>query len=566
MRSLKEIVNAITPDNIIGVNVLKDTTDIFIELLEELSSESIDIYSRMENRLIREQYIKTYLGDYYQTLNNIQKNQKLIDVINYKNSLYSSNENFEYISPNISEDIFDEITDEHFLTFKSYREKKGTLAALEYIYTLISTLIKIDEYSAFKAEAGKNPFELNVEGSLPAEFYHYLVSPLARPFGFTTNYSELLELHLEDRYFPGSVTWEVSLLEVVCLCSPPGTIGSQDTCSTDFSNREVIDVVERMQGWPKLTKIFFGGEYAGEYLEQIENSNGQISVQLLNETRVINPFNEHCSINHIINQIVTAEPAPTILTSEIHSYLEDEFNTDDVEEEFSITPTYFEDRMPYINWETCNWWEYIGSSGSFTIKNIGSTTFYVKTSDDTIGGEIKCGGDDTFFKIGAENAFIWNKNERVEDKDQPYANLDYDSFENAPWGDRPGTYDARLKLCGTDIIRYNPWTWNKSQAYITGDPYYATIRYEKIGHYGEPDFKFTSVTREAKVFGEKSYWVNAFDQNSDESCDNKFDFGVYRNGERLEDNNLSARVYIVVGNDWLIDDFDVDGVHILSGP
>jgi predicted transcriptional regulator len=84
--NIKEIFSAITPDNIKNIPVVRDQMDIFIEILEELSKESIDIRNAFENTRIKEELIKIYLDDLYTVFKQIQFNQSIDELIEKTNA------------------------------------------------------------------------------------------------------------------------------------------------------------------------------------------------------------------------------------------------------------------------------------------------------------------------------------------------------------------------------------------------------------------------------------------------------------------------------------------------
>lgn len=295
-QDLQSIFESITPDNIKDVPVIQDAMAIFIETLEELSKESIDIKNIYSNDLIREELIKIYLDDLYNVLQQIQVNQKIIDKIDSINAIYNAGKlptdpQYEYISKDIITNISKYITDEHFMSFRSYKEKKGTAAALKYMYSLISSFVNSgDNQVDFTITTTGNPFEFNVDGPLPIEFYEYIIYPLAHPLGFTYAYNQYVSLLLQD-YFPEEqFTYTVNVLEVRCLQTDGTTI------VTDYSSRQVTKITNTVEGSTRIKRIYFDVPYAGEYLEQQTTELGQTTVYLKNETSILITFGGQCSI------------------------------------------------------------------------------------------------------------------------------------------------------------------------------------------------------------------------------------------------------------------------------
>ena len=124
---------------------------------------------------------------YLMALNTIKS---LIDFITSRNEVYSNIDDYEFISREVLEDMLSRISDEHFMAFRNFREKKGTIEAIGYIFHLIATLVNSPEGVDYIIIEGDNPFELGIEGTLPPEFYYYLIAPLAHPAGFTFAYAQ----------------------------------------------------------------------------------------------------------------------------------------------------------------------------------------------------------------------------------------------------------------------------------------------------------------------------------------------------------------------------------------
>ena len=278
--NLKEIFKGITPDNIKDIPVIKDSMNIFIEVLEERAKQSIDINSYTENKKVRKELFKTYLGDLYEVLDGIKDNQKLIDLITSRNSIYSGMGDYEFISREVLEDMLSRISDEHFMAFRNFREKKGTIKAIEYIFHLIATLVNSPEGVEYIIIEGKNPFELGIEGTLPPEFYYYLIAPLAHPAGFTFAYAQAVAWELVDYFFPIERVYTVRKLDINCVSVDPSNPNSNIKNTTDFSSRKVIDIIKNSYIWPRSLKIYFGGEHEGEYLENLTYANGHSTVEL----------------------------------------------------------------------------------------------------------------------------------------------------------------------------------------------------------------------------------------------------------------------------------------------
>lgn len=362
MSKLQNIFNSITPDNIKDIPLIKDAMEVFIETLEDLSKESIEIKNIYDNEIIREELIKIYLDDLYNVLKQIQVNQKIIDRIDAINATYNAGKlptdpQYEYISKDIITNISKYINEEHFFSFRSYKEKKGTKAALSYMYSLISSFVNTgDDNVEFSIEETGSPFHFNVFGPLPVEFYEYIIYPLAHPLGFTYTYSQYINLLLQD-YFPEEqFFYTVNVLEVRCLQLDGSTI------TTDYSDRGVIKVENVVENSIRVKKIYFDAPYEGEYLEQQTTEIGQTTVYLKDETGILVSYSDQCSIYFDYDFDIRTSVVDE-LAYEMDAYTTDTFPTDSVVDEiFNEIDTGNETRTSKEYAITCNQYLVVGGN------------------------------------------------------------------------------------------------------------------------------------------------------------------------------------------------------------
>lgn len=303
-KDLKNIFDSITPENIKDVPLIEDAMSIFIESLEELSKESIDVKNVYSNEIIREELIKIYLDDLYRVFKNIQLNQKIIDRIDSLNGIYGNND--QYFNKDAILNMASYLNDEHFMTIKAFKESKGTEKAIEYMYSLISVFVSPSDNGESFQLIENDVFDYTIRGELPEEFYNYIVAPLAHPLGFTYTYEQYLSLILED-FFPGeNISYDINALEVRCLF-PDGT-----TKVTDFKyyydengnivtdengtpvQRVVVDVTVINDVGERRKKILFDD---GTYLLQVSLTSGSTKVYFYDENdEIIRNFTQQCSI------------------------------------------------------------------------------------------------------------------------------------------------------------------------------------------------------------------------------------------------------------------------------
>lgn len=271
--SLKNIFKSITPDNISSIPVIQDAMDVFIETIEELSKESIDIKNIYENESIKQELIKIYLDDLYKVIQQLQYNNKIIERIEKTNSYYGS----DFYNKDSIFNLLQYINDEHFLTFRSYKESKGTKASLKYIYDLISiyinasTLTNDIESQTFFELNELEPFNFEINGVIPEEFYHYIIHPLAHPLGFSYVYNYLIKFFLEDFFPEKSIFYDIDSIEVRCL----QTTG--DTYIDSYTYQEKEQLVTELD-LNFLTGEIIIDEEDNKWLIQTKSSNGLVDI------------------------------------------------------------------------------------------------------------------------------------------------------------------------------------------------------------------------------------------------------------------------------------------------
>lgn len=220
---LKELFEAITPENIKSIPLIRDAMEIFIENLEERSKISTNIremYNR-DNTIIYENLIKTYLVNLYDTLYDIKNNPEYVELLTktFPNTI-------------VNKDFGDVIDNEYFLNAKLLKQKKGTLIGLKYAYNLGRSLENDSNVdNVFDFEDGK-PFHYTLDGTILKETYKNVVVPLAHPIGFTYDYRQIIQQSITD-YLGTNITYKIVNLEVRCIS------GNIDIF-TEYSNDSLI--------------------------------------------------------------------------------------------------------------------------------------------------------------------------------------------------------------------------------------------------------------------------------------------------------------------------------------
>ena len=339
IKDIQEIFGSITPENIKNIPAVKDAMGIFMETLEDLSKESIDIKNIFENDKIREELSKIYLDDLYSVLKAVESNQKLIEAIDRVNKLYNppgadpSSENYvSFLRRDAIANVSKYITNDHFLSFRSYKENKGKTQAIKYIYELLNIFTNngIAELE-FRVSEGQKPFHFNIESTLPKEFYEYIVYPLAHPMGFTYTYEQFMYLALEDFFPEMKIEYDVELLRTVCLKSNGDTSydyyivrddKKEEYGQDDIVNRKLVDIKTSISQSGRTKEFYFDD---GEYLKQITTNLGQTTVFLYNESGdLLKSYSDQCSVEIRYDQhVLTTVTDEESFTNK--SYSRDEF-------------------------------------------------------------------------------------------------------------------------------------------------------------------------------------------------------------------------------------------------
>lgn len=205
---LKQIFDAITPDNIKNIDLLADAMEIFIENLEQNAAISIDIKEiyNSENNEIKEALLKIYLNSLYTVITQAQENKLIADKLEYHDAK---------IIP-LKNKITDILNNEYLTTNKSFKQKLGTKSIIEYTYNLTKYLQdNVVNASDFKLTEVK-PFYFRTEGSIYNELYEYVVKPLSHPIGFTYNYVKVIAESIAD-FFGLTTEYKFNKIEVRSL-------------------------------------------------------------------------------------------------------------------------------------------------------------------------------------------------------------------------------------------------------------------------------------------------------------------------------------------------------------
>ena len=236
---IKNIFESITPENIKNNPVIAKAMAIFIDVLNEKCSESIDIRNAFQKKEIREELIKIYINDLYNALYILQNNEEIQNTILYSNDNFYTKYKTDFIT-----DIAKNITDEQFYTFNLYKENKGTKKGIKYFFNLVQELISKDKKKPVFELTSNGVFDFTVQGSMPTVLYKNIVEPLSHPLGFIYNYLYVIQTILTE-YF-GTFIYSTTELGVECLksdgtfCKPDFLHIDNNLNNNDLNNLRVI--------------------------------------------------------------------------------------------------------------------------------------------------------------------------------------------------------------------------------------------------------------------------------------------------------------------------------------
>jgi len=297
---IKEIIPAITPDNITDIPLLKDSLNIFLNYINEHSDISIDIKNILDQGKvpIYEEFIKIYLNGIYKVLSKSEHNEALYNAL--KTSYRAANLNIEDMD--LSVDIVSLLEQEYILTNKHYKQAKGTSTAMEYIFNVIINSgvqndFLGDNIGRFQYFEGDNIFEYTIEGTMIDEIYNHFVKPLTHPVGWAYFYQRVFYQSFTDYFdLKFEYTFNTDGLEVRCM---NGDIFSKDNYLTniDHNGNQLVDdnTVEFINveylgtgdSATKRTTVFFA---SGETL--VSNDNPR-SLILYDDNDILINYNEY---------------------------------------------------------------------------------------------------------------------------------------------------------------------------------------------------------------------------------------------------------------------------------
>ncbi len=220
---LESIFEAIVPDNIKNLEIVKRCSDIFIEQLNRNSvvakriSDLFEIDKRTWLYQGRDGQVKVVTdSDFVVKSKNILK-QGLFQV--YLSVLYSLVEKTQtdpwvkvaveanrYEASLIHKNIYEVLTKEYLGSFRFFQQNSGTKNAIDYIYQFARYLETGYLASDLELDDTTGVFTLRYNGPLNFRFFRTFNQPMAHPAGWCYEYETAIKILLED-YFGIKITY-----------------------------------------------------------------------------------------------------------------------------------------------------------------------------------------------------------------------------------------------------------------------------------------------------------------------------------------------------------------------
>jgi len=215
--SLRTSFEALVPENIKNIPLLRDTMDIFLTNLEETAAVSVDLQnifnvdsntpsvSQKANVNLRETLLQVYLESVYAIIKSAQDNKEL------KKRLIAANKTNSLLFTSTPEKI---IGSDSFLVGKHFNQSVGTVNSINQAHYLAN---KLETGVSAKVSPPKikepSRFNLIIESVLTNSMYASVVEPLSHPVGFTYQYIQLVELIMDD-LFGFHAEYNVNAIEI----------------------------------------------------------------------------------------------------------------------------------------------------------------------------------------------------------------------------------------------------------------------------------------------------------------------------------------------------------------
>ena len=216
--SLQSIFDAITPENIKNIPVVKIGMQIFIDELEKNSEIAKRIRSLYDNEYLPDDSEKVLKakeklkqGMYYYYISNLYN---CLKNLTSSKSIKQALKKFGYDNSRLFNNAEDNISTEFISSYRNYTQRVGTENAIHYIYGFAKYLETGKVEHDLDILTGENPFVMHYEGSLNHKIFMNIVKPLSHPIGWCYTYTTLFTVMLRD-YFGIEVKYIFTKIEIV---------------------------------------------------------------------------------------------------------------------------------------------------------------------------------------------------------------------------------------------------------------------------------------------------------------------------------------------------------------
>lgn len=239
---LKDYFYTILPKSVFDNKVSKDIIDVILDYIDENLKPSYDVNTQndFDANLISEELLSIYLSDVY----DIIKKSKMNPVIKHEVDDIMTSLGYDISARYYDKLLSASLNNEHIIAAKDFKQKKGTIYSIDYIYNLVKSTdlqpISVSVADDFVFEAGDLEYNFEtIEGSLYEKIYKNVVAYAAHPVGFTYSYSRTLLFEIVD-YFSATVEYINEGIQINCISGEIVNFEQNLTNVEDTLNRVTI--------------------------------------------------------------------------------------------------------------------------------------------------------------------------------------------------------------------------------------------------------------------------------------------------------------------------------------
>ncbi len=211
----KEKVIGLVPENLQQKDSIMDLLELYMEDVEEaqrLSTRSVELLDFDVNDTHKDVVLDTFMNKIYNAFVDASKSEN----IRARNEILATGYGDVYVPPT-SDDILKAFTEEHIVASTTYRQKKGLISDILYVYDLLKTsgLHIVHPSSEYLNIVEDEPFVVSVESSISKELYDEVIKPLTIPMGWAFKFARILQEIIEEEY--GLIhNYQTTKVEIQC--------------------------------------------------------------------------------------------------------------------------------------------------------------------------------------------------------------------------------------------------------------------------------------------------------------------------------------------------------------